>query len=480
MEGKNKNYYQRGVLLIYITIIVALFSVLMLPILDIISTKIKILRSATNREQALQIAEAGVNYYQWHLAHFADDYQDGTGQEGPYVHDYVDSTTGQVVGQFSLEITPPLLGSNTAVIESTGWTNMNPSVTRTITVKYGNPSVAQYTILADLAIRASQEQEIHGGKVHSNNGIKWDIGGNAPIHSTKATYICPGWQSNASNDDEDYGEVCPVEKPGIWGAGESIYWQLPVPAVDFTRITRELADLKSQAQNGGIYIPPSNTNGYSLVFNSNGTLSVYKVTGLRSHPMGYNYNVDASIWNVPYYQYTDYDTRVLQYTVALPANGIVFVEDTLWVEGTVNGRATVAAAVLPYSPSTAPIIWIPNNIVYSAKDGSSVLGLIGQTDILTSYYAPYNLEINAAIISQNSWIMSNWYPYGDTGNTIKGTITIYGALMQFGVFWDNFNWHTTSYIVNSIYNFDPNLIYSPPPGFPHSSPDYETLDWVSN
>ena len=54
--------YERGVLLVYIIIIVFLFSILMLPVVTIVSGKIKILRSSADREQALQIAEAGVNH----------------------------------------------------------------------------------------------------------------------------------------------------------------------------------------------------------------------------------------------------------------------------------------------------------------------------------------------------------------------------------------------------------------------------------
>ncbi|MEK7451489.1 MAG: hypothetical protein AAB643_01380, partial [Patescibacteria group bacterium] len=43
-----------------------------------------------NRSTAFTIAEAGIEYYRWHLAHDSDDYQDGTGQPGPYTHDYYD------------------------------------------------------------------------------------------------------------------------------------------------------------------------------------------------------------------------------------------------------------------------------------------------------------------------------------------------------------------------------------------------------
>jgi type II secretory pathway component PulK len=44
------------------------------------------------REQAFQVAEAGIEYYRWHLAHAQSDYYDGQGASstGPYVHDFFD------------------------------------------------------------------------------------------------------------------------------------------------------------------------------------------------------------------------------------------------------------------------------------------------------------------------------------------------------------------------------------------------------
>ena len=39
--------------------------------------------------EALNVAEAGLNYYRWHLAHNPDDLQDGTGGAGPYEHIYI-------------------------------------------------------------------------------------------------------------------------------------------------------------------------------------------------------------------------------------------------------------------------------------------------------------------------------------------------------------------------------------------------------
>ena len=78
-----------------------------------------------NREMAFQIAEAGINYYRWHLAHNKTDFQDGTSTSGPYLHEYQDKD-GNVIGRYSLSITPPLTGSSVVTVESTGWLDSQP------------------------------------------------------------------------------------------------------------------------------------------------------------------------------------------------------------------------------------------------------------------------------------------------------------------------------------------------------------------
>jgi hypothetical protein len=40
------------------------------------------------QSKGLAIAEAGLEYYRWHLAHFPTDLQDGTGHAGPYTVAY--------------------------------------------------------------------------------------------------------------------------------------------------------------------------------------------------------------------------------------------------------------------------------------------------------------------------------------------------------------------------------------------------------
>lgn len=454
-----------GGILVMLLFTIFLFSVIMFPIINYTVIQSRVIRSNATREQALQIAEAGINYYQWHLAHYPTDYNDGTGASGPYVHDYIDYDSQEVVGKYSLVITPPSTGSTIVKIQSTGWTLTDPTTTRTITARYGIPSLALYSFLSNDIIWIGPSETING-QMQSNNGIRFDGSGNAPIGSAKSTYICSSGQ----------GSPCPATKNGIWGAATQTvknFWQFPVPAVDFSALTANLANMKSLAQGGGIYLPPSNANGYSLVFNSTGTVSVYKVTALRSTPTGWDVNGTAHNEDI------DYNTRSLQFTQAIPANGIIYIEDNVWVEGTVKGRAMVAAAKLPYVANSAPTIYIPNNIVYSAKDGTSVLGLLAQKDVLATYYAPNTLEIDAAVISQNGSVQFFYY----NPARIKTSISVYGSLMSYGQWtwtWVNGGGANVSGFTNTTSTYDDNLLYGPPPSFPLSSAGYKQLSWISN
>ncbi|MDP2933766.1 MAG: pilus assembly PilX N-terminal domain-containing protein, partial [bacterium] len=275
----------KGTILIYEVIIIGIFSLVMLPILGNATGQLKLILSTVNREQALQIAEAGINYYQWRLAHFPGDYQDGTGVPGPYIHDYKDQDTQIVVGRYSLEITPPPVGSTVVTIKSTGYTDANPNQKRVITARYGIPSLAQYAFLTSNGVWIGDTESV-SGQLHANNGIRFDGTGNAPISSSRETYTCFAWQ----------GSPCPASKPGIWGAASQStknFWEFPVPVIDFSTITSDLDAMRTKSQNGGIYLPPSSSQGYSLVFNSNNTVTIYKVTSLRSHSTGWDVNYAA-------------------------------------------------------------------------------------------------------------------------------------------------------------------------------------------
>src|SRR3989344_5130225 len=153
------------------------------------SLNIKAGRQAFNRERTLQIAEAGIDYYRWHLAHSPTDFQDGTGGPGPYVHDFRDKD-GNVIGQFSLNITPPPLGSSLVVVESTGNLNADMPVLRKIAAQLAKPSIAKYAVVANDFMRFGEGTEVFG-PIHSNQGIRFDGLAHNVVSSAVASYNDP-------------------------------------------------------------------------------------------------------------------------------------------------------------------------------------------------------------------------------------------------------------------------------------------------
>jgi hypothetical protein len=402
-----------------------------------------------NREMAFQVAEAGVSYYRWHLAHNKTDYTDGTGQPGPYVHNYEDKD-GNVIGQYSLNITPPASGSTVVTIESTGWLNSQPNSRRIIRARVGFPALTDYAFLTNGDVWIGDDEVVHG-KMHANSGIRFDGTGDAPITSAVPSYICKA-HIGCGN----------VEKPGIWGDGTpQSYWSFPVPAQDFSAVTAKLADIKTSAQNGGIYLSSSGKQVWRLQFTSDGKVKAYKVNTTDC------YN-GKDIGDNKYYSFCiDIKTQGTATTYNIPANGAIYVEDMAWVDGTINGRATVGTAA-------GKSIIINGNLIYLAKDGNHSLGLMAEKNILVPYNSPNNLEIDAVLLAQNGAVKRYFYP----GNT-KDSLTVYGSVISNGMW--TWSWVSGGGSIVSGYEhtnstYDANLTYGPPPSFPVGS-EYNLISW---
>ncbi len=410
-------------------------------------------------EMAFQIAEAGIEYYKWHLAHDEDDYQDGTGAPGPYVHDYFDKDGGKI-GEYSLSITPPPAGSSIVTVESTGYTTAYPDTKRKLKARIGFPSLTDYAFLTNSDVWIGDNEAIHG-KLHANGGIRFDGTTDSIISSAKETYTCKTF--HGCNNQI---------KPGIWGDGEpENFWQFPVPAFDFNGITVDLAEVKAGAQSSGVYLSSSGKKGWHLKFKADGTFDAFKVTSLYPIPSpGYGKDVNG----VKHYESYDIKTEIFYQNYSLPANGLIFVEDLTWVDGTVHGKATVGSGKFPVSPATYTSIAIPNNIIYTAKDGTDVLGLMAQNHILIPRKSPDTLEIDAAMIAQNGSAQRFYYP----GN-ILNNLTIYGSVVSNGVW--TWSWVTqggsiTSGYKNTNTTYDANLTFGPPPSFPVGN-GYQLISW---
>jgi hypothetical protein len=132
---RKNNLKNKGFMLVQVIIFSTVAVYILGALISWAVTDLKSSNRAVYRESAFQIAEAGIDYYRWHLSQAPTDYQDGTEQAGPYVHDFYDKNDN-IIGQFTLEITPPPNNSNIVTIKSTGEIKSNQNIKRTIVTKF--------------------------------------------------------------------------------------------------------------------------------------------------------------------------------------------------------------------------------------------------------------------------------------------------------------------------------------------------------
>lgn len=467
-----------------ILIITILFGVIALffifGLVNWATINIKASRQAFNRELAIQIAEGGIDYYRWHLAHAPQDYQDGTGGPGPYSHDFYDKD-GNVIGQFILDITSPPVGSNLVIIKSTGKVNTDLSISRAIEVHLGIPSLAKYAVAANADMRFGEGTEVFG-PIHSNGGIRFDGLAHNIVSSAKDVYNDP--DHAGGNEFGVHTHINPVDplppssvpsRPDVFEAGR----QFPVPSVDFAGLSNDLAQIKSDAQANGLYFASSGVLGYHIVLKTDDTFDLYRVTALFPIPNGCTEVIGQQGWGT--WSIRVGGEQFIQ-NYPFPQNGLIFAEDHVWVNGQIDtARLTIASGRFPDNPAQRKNIIVNNDLLYTNYDGQDVIGLIAQGNFNVGLVSEDDLRIDAALVAQNGRVGRHYYrpptfnqprcsPYH-----IRQTITLYGMIAtneRYGFAYTD----GTGYQIRNI-NYDANLLYSPPPSFPLTSDQYTTLSW---
>ena len=469
---------KRGQILIQVIVFGSIAVYLFSGLVGWTALNIKASRQAYSREEALQIAEAGIDYYRWHLAHAPADFQDGTGGPGPYVHDFRDKD-GNVIGQFSLNITPPPLGSSLVVVESTGNLNADMPVLRKIAAQLAKPSIAKYAVVANDFMRFGEGTEVFG-PIHSNQGIRFDGLAHNVVSSAVASYNDP--DHSGGNEFGVHTHVVPADplpplpvpaRTDVFEIGR----QFPVPAVDFAGITADLAQMKTDAEANGFYRPSAGALGYHIVLRTDDTFDLYRVTGRVNPPSGCTNSQNQSGWSTWSIQ-----NQHLIGNFPFPANGIIFLEDDIFVDGQINGgRLTIVAAFLPDNPPFRKNIIVNSDLLYTQYDGSDVLGLIAQGNINVGMVSDNDLRIDAALIAQNGRVGRHYYrpPGGGSQRCspyhVRQTITLWGMIatnQRYGFAYTD----GTGYQIRNL-NYDGSLLYAPPPSFPLTSDQYITLSW---
>jgi hypothetical protein len=474
------NKKQKGSALAYGLIIIAVTSTILVSMIQYSASQTRFGINRVERENAFQIAEAGIYYYRWYLAHqvsgktaqqIKDFWQNEHpyGVDAPFEQDYFDPEGGKI-GAYSIEVEAPDPSSTIVMVKSTGWTDKDPSVKRTIQARFRRPSWSEYAVLADDVMRFGSGTQVFG-KIHSNYGIHFDGVANNIISSSVYSYVDPDYGGTTRqfgvytriSPADPTNPVSPQEPPvrtDVFQAGR----QFPLPTADFNGILSDLNYMKTQAQLSGRYFDDSDY-GRRIILKSNGTFDVCKVS-----------TYDTTTYGISRYRRTTGTSTCTSCSGSclanypIPDNGIIFVEDNAWIEGTVSDRrvTVVAANLIGGSPANAYIGF--NNILYTNFDGSDIIGIIGQKNVTVVRDSQNNLTIDAALLAQSGKVGRDHY---DSSSYDKNTITINGSLatkLRYG-----FAYTDGRGYVNRILNFDNNLLYFPPPYFPTGTEYYIDL-----
>jgi hypothetical protein len=476
---KKKSTYTNGVILINALIFAGIAITVTIGLTNWGATVLKTTRTLSAREQAFQLAEAGIEYYRWHLAHAATDYTDGTGgQPGPYLHNVTDAD-GDVIGRYELTITPPPIGSTIVKVKSKGVLASDETITRSIQATLAIPSLAKFAVVANNDMRFGAGTEIFG-PVHSNGGVRFDGVSHNLVTSSKTTYDDPD-DGNSQQKFAVYTTVNPIDpnppaavpsRPDVFIAGR----QFPVQSFDFAGLTFDLAQMKADAQANGRYIAASGAQGYRILLKDNDTFDLYRVNSLRSAPSGCTNSANQTGWGT----WSVNSQTLISSSQTFPANGIIFVEDHIWVEGEIDGaRLTIAAGRFPDNAATRRSITVNKNLLYNSYDGTDVLALIAQDNIHVGLVSDNVFRIDAALIAQNGRVGRYYYDndcrLDGTNYYDRNTITLFGMIatnQRYGFAYTN----GTGYDIRNI-TYDTNLLYGPPPSFPLTSSQYQTISW---
>lgn len=471
---QKKGKKEKGIIVIQ-TLVFGVVTILIISALaGWAATTIKASRITFNREQALQSAEAGIDYYRWHLAHASTDYQDGTGEAGPYIHQILDKD-GNTVGQFSLDIVPPMTGSTLVKINSTGISSLDSSYERKILSQVAKPSIAKYSIAGNNSMRFGEGTEVFG-PIHVNGGIRFDGLAHNIVTSGATTYT--DTDSDACTSTGSWGvHTClyPADprsptafpsRPDVFETGRLI----SQPTIDFSGFTTDLAILKADAQTAnGFYRDKAGSGyvGYHIVLKTNDTFDLYKISSWAS--LG-SCSGTSSSWSI--------GNQTLQGNYPFPSNGTIFIEDHIVVDGQINGaRLTITAADLPVpsNPSNYKNIIINNDLLYTSYDGTDSIGLIAQNGIMAGMKSEDDLKIDAALIAQNDKVGRFYYSGWFCSYKNRSVISLYGMIASYTRYGFAYT-DGTGYNTRNI-TYDANLLYAPPPSFPLTSDQYQILSW---
>ena len=494
---------KKGSGLVMALVMIVVVSIILTSLLGYITSQIRFSNDRVERERAFQVAEAGIYYYKWYVAHqlsgkTADQIEDfwtsgsPLGVGTPYEAEFSDPEDA-AIGKYSLEVDVPEEGSTFFTVTSTGWTYKKPTAQRVLRVRFRRPSWSEYIFLSNSFLNFGSAAVVYG-KVHSNFGIRFDGTAHNLVTAVPSRFDDPNYGDHVL-DFGVYTSTDPKAPSYPWPDGTvpvraNIFIggrEFPVPEVSFTGITTDLSFMKAKANEPGKgqYFPKEGV-GKKITLKTDGTFDVCTVNAANSstHAISsssgyagvvegasgsYSGNNGSScttgqccsfsecLW-IKNNQHSQ-GKCVTKTNYPIVDKGVIFVENNIWLEGSLNGkRVSVVSANLSGGgdPTDIYIGISNNNIRLAAYDCNNVLGLVAQRDIRILDDGPNDFIIDAALLAQTGLV-------GITNGMSGDSITFNGAIASY---LQPYFKQGNSGFENRVYNFNNKLLYCPPPYFP--------------
>lgn len=448
--------------------------------------------------EALHYAEAGINHYLWSLnknKDFSNLNQEVAFEQGKYRIKILEQGNGYVK------------------IASTGWTNRDPEITKTVTAVLGQRTFTRYSYFSvdDPSDIRWTSNDIVYGPYHTNGNLVID--GNPTFYgrvtySGRIHFYNGVWKGGTSNPD--FNGPYPVN--GSYPKfKQGIRWAVPL------EVPPSNSELKVRAQNSGYYY-----NGRtSIRLNADGTVTIRH----KNNPSE---------------------------TKPLPANGVIYVDGTTgsesqkfnesignaFVSGTLKGKLTIAAAndiyITGYDSTDYNFSSARNKPAGAGSGGnggviyaSTTFAPVYENGVLTGYKAEGN-DMLGLIAQNNIWILCKgwfdnpnpnigWFSYDPQANVAPNNANVYGAVFaltgSFGLekyypnssnYWNDIHRYNTIYQRGALiqktrgavgqnsgsswwgyksknYAYDDRMTYEAPPHFIEpSNRGWEIITWQEN
>ncbi len=484
---------KHGATLITILVFGSVFIMLIVALVSTVVIQQRVVENNEVEREALSIAEAGLNYYRWFLEHNPGDFENGTGQPGPYIIAYNDASNNPV-GEYEINVTSQTECGITSSINltSTGRSNRDTGIERTVTASYAKPPVSNYTFIVNDNSWIPEGTSIEG-RYHANGGIHMEGSTDSTISSTQSTWTC----TESTGCDPAVNNAV-----GVFGSGSnSQLWNYPVPPLDFAGLTLDLNELKTAAlaydsASEPTYYGPSGNNkkGYSLEFLADGRVEVYKVQSTQSY---WSYN-DREGW-VNRREATANGNQYIG-VFELPDDcSVVFFEDDIWISGTVKNKLTIIAADL-IDPNKQANIYITDDIDYESGGGFvDGVTILAQGSIYIPLEVPDVLNLKGVFVAQNGSFVRNYYtssnspqfggikkykvPGGKSSYITRSALNITGTVVSNGTpnfRWNNGSGNNESGFNMSTFRYDRQQAINPPPLTPSLDGNFKFIDWRDN